>query len=76
VLCMAFVVIMVVMCLLTVTGFGPGSLNHHICQFAFGTQYRVQIYIIVLEFAKSLFQNCLPIVNLPQNLFTLPPNPS
>jgi hypothetical protein len=54
----------------------PGSLNHHVCQCGFGTQYRVKICIIVLAFAKNLFQNCLPIVNLPQNLSTLPPNPS
>ena len=53
-----------------------GSLIHHICQFGFDTQYRVKICIVVLTFAKKLFQNCLHIVNLPQNLSILPPNPS
>jgi hypothetical protein len=54
----------------------PGSLIQQVCQFGFDAKYRVKICIIVLAFAKNLFQNCLEIVNLPQNLFTPPPNPS
>ena len=50
-----------------------GSLSHHACQFGFDTQYRVKICIVMLTFTKKLFQNCLQIVNLPQNLSILPP---
>lgn len=41
----------------------PGSLNHHVCQFCFNTQHRVKNCIIMLTFAKNLFQSCLQIVN-------------
>ena len=53
-----------------------GSLSYHVCQFGFDTQYRVKICLIILTFVEKLFQNCLQILNLPQTLSTLLPNPS